>query len=333
MKKTLVAVAALALAGGAFAQSAAAVSGKFGFAYTNGKSGTGAKSSGFGVTDGNITFAASEDLGGGLKAGVSMDVRVRGRGVTSVSSAAAPVAPATTLAGSTSGAPVDGRDAYVYLSGGFGEIKGGAVDAQYQTLLDLAHPLQGQGLDSCNTKFNCGDSTVDMLQYTTPSMSGFTASVMLADANGAGGQQSAAGTRDSVQLGLAYSNGPLNAGFEYTSFGLNAAAAATNSKSRYRLSGNYSLGAVTIGAGFASEKYAAYTQKETALGVSSAFGAVGVGLNWVNAKSNGTTESGWEAVADYSMSKRTSVQVSYRSEDANLANRVTSFRTRLMHKF
>jgi Gram-negative porin len=309
MKKTLVAVAALAIAGGAFAQSSVSLSGKFAAAYTNGKSGAGVKSSGFGVTDGNITFAASEDLGGGMKAGASMDVRVRGRGV----------------------GVVDGRDAYVFLSGGFGEIKVGAVDAQYQTLIDLAHPVQGQGLDSCNTKFNCGDAFVDMLQYTTPSMSGFTASVMLADANGAGGMQSTAATRDSVQLGLAYSNGPVNAGFEYTSFGANASVGL--SKSRYRLSGNYNLGVVTLGAGFASEKYAAFTQKETALGISAPVGPVAVGLNWVSAKSNGTTESGWEAVADYSMSKRTSVQVSYRSEDANLANRVTSFRTRLMHKF
>lgn len=313
MKKTLVAVAALAIAGGAFAQSSVAVSGKFGFAYTNSKTGAGVKASGFGVTDGNVTFAASEDLGGGLKAGVSMDVRVRGRGPAAASGV------------------VDGRDAYVYLSGGFGEIKGGAVDAQYQTLIDLAHPLYGIGLDSCNTKFNCGDAYVDMLQYTTPSMSGFTASVMLADANGAGGQQSTAATRDSVQLGLAYSNGPLNAGFEYTSFGANASVGL--SKSRYRLSGNYSLGVATIGAGFASEKYAAFTQKEYALGVSAPLGPVTVGLNWVSAKSNGTTESGWEAVANYDLSKRTAVQVAYMSEDANLANRVTTFRTRLMHKF
>jgi Gram-negative porin len=322
MKKTLVAVAALALVSGAFAQSAATVSGKFAFAYTSGKSGAGVKSSGFGVTDGNITFAASEDLGGGMKAGASMDVRVRGRANNTLA--------AGNNAASSS---VDGRDAYVYISGGFGEIRGGAVDAQYQTLIDLAHPLQGAALDSCNTKFNCGDATVDMLQYTSPSMGGLTASLMLADATGGGGQQSTAATRDSVQLGLAYSNGPINAGFEYTSFGLNAASAVTNSKNRYRLSGNYNLGVVTLGAGFGSEKYAAYTQKEYSLGFAAPLGPVTVGLNWVSAKSNGTTESGWEAVADYALSKRTSVQVSYRSEDANLASNLTLFRTRLMHKF
>jgi predicted porin len=316
MKKTLVAVAALAIAGGAFAQSSVTVSGKFAAAYQAKKDGAGLKANGFLVTDGNVTFAASEDLGGGMKAGASMDVRVRGRGPAGV---------------------VDGRDAYVYVSGGFGEVKVGSVDGQYQTLLDLANPLYGIGLDSCNTKFNCGDAYVDMLQYTTPSMSGFTASVMLADGNaagtgpGAGGMQSTALSRDSVQLGLAYSNGPLNAGFEYTSFGANASVGL--SKSRYRLSGNYSLGAVTIGAGFGSEKYAAFTQKETALGISAPLGAVTVGLNYVNAKSNGTTESGWEAVANYDLSKRTAIQVAYMSEDANLANRITTFRTRLMHKF
>ena len=90
---------------------------------------------------------------------------------------------------------------------------------------------------------------------------------------------------------------------------------------------------VEIGAGFASEKYVAFTQKEYALGVSAPLGAVTVGLNWVSAKSAGTTESGWEAVANYAMSKRTSVQVAYMSEDANAANRITTFRTRLLHKF
>lgn len=310
MKKTLVAVAALAVAGGAFAQSSVTVSGKFGAAYQAKKYGDGTKENGFLVTDGNVTFAAAEDLGGGLTAGASMEVRVRGRGAAGV---------------------VDGRDAYVYVSGGFGEIKAGAVDAHYQTLLDLANPLYGIGLDSCNTKFNCGDAYVDMLQYTTPSMSGLTASVMLADANGTGGMESGAATRDSVQLGLAYANGPMNAGFEYTSFGANASTGL--SKSRFRLSGNYDLGVATLGAGFGSEKYAAYTQKEYALGVSAPMGPVTVGLNYISAKSNNVTDSGWEAVANYAMSKRTSVQVAYMSEDANLANRITTLRTRLMHKF
>ena len=323
MKKTLVAVAALAVAGGAFAQSSVAISGKLGFAYQAFKDGTGAKQTGLKVTDGDFVLSASEDLGGGLKAGASMAVQSRGR---------------TTA--------VSGRDAYVFLSGGFGEVKIGAVDAQYQTLLDLAHPLYGIGLDSCNTKFNCGDAMVDMISYTTPSMSGFTASVMLADGNtagtgaGTGGMESTALSRDSVQLGLAYSNGPLNAGFEYTSFGANGSNAGLLStansslgKSRYRLSGNYDLGVVTVGAGFASEKYVAFTQKEYALGVSAPLGAVTVGLNWVSAKSAGTTESGWEAVANYAMSKRTSVQVAYMSEDANAANRITTFRIRLLHKF
>ena len=323
MKKTLVAIAALAVVGAASAQSTVALSGKLGFAYQAGKSGTGAKSNGLRVTDGDFVLSASEDLGGGLKAGASMAVQSRGRGTA-----------------------IAGRDASVYLSGGFGEIRIGAVDAQYQTLIDLAHPQQGVGLDSCNTKFNCGDDFVDMLQYTTPSMSGFTASVMLADGStagggpGTGGMQSAALSRDSVQLGLAYSNGPLNAGFEYTSFnangsnaGLLSTANSSLGKSRYRLSGNYNLGVVTVGAGFASEKYVAFTQKEYALGVAAPLGPVTVGLNYVSAKSNGTTESGWEAVADYAMSKRTSVQVSYRSEDANLANNITTFRTRLLHKF
>ena len=132
MKKTLVAIAALALVGAASAQSTVNLTGKFRFAYQAFNNGTGAanaKSNGFAVTDGDVVFAAVEDLGGGLKAGATMAVRVRGRATTSTASATAVVAPATTLAGSASGAPVDGRDATVFLMGGFGSLVGGAVEA------------------------------------------------------------------------------------------------------------------------------------------------------------------------------------------------------------
>ena len=55
------------------------ISGKLRFGYESATSAANAKTSGVGVTDGNVIFAAVEDLGGGLKATASMDVRVRGR--------------------------------------------------------------------------------------------------------------------------------------------------------------------------------------------------------------------------------------------------------------
>ena len=83
MKKTLVAIAALALVGAASAQSSVNLTGKFAFAYKSANDGQGiatSKASGFEVTDGNVVFAAVEDLGGGLKVGVCMWGRVIVRG-------------------------------------------------------------------------------------------------------------------------------------------------------------------------------------------------------------------------------------------------------------
>ncbi len=107
MKKSLVALAVLAVAGAASAQ--VSVSGKFGFAYESGQA-AGVSKSGLGQTDGNVTFSASEDLGGGMKAGASIDIRARGRAVNAA-------------AGS-----VDGRDASVFVSGGFGTVTMGAIE-------------------------------------------------------------------------------------------------------------------------------------------------------------------------------------------------------------
>ncbi|MBK6388185.1 MAG: porin [Rhodoferax sp.] len=110
------------------------------------------------VTDGNVAFAAVEDLGGGLKAGVSMDVRVRGRGAAGV---------------------VDGRDATVYLMGGFGSLVGGAVEAGNGIIGYGGAGAPVIGLDDGLAL--AGGTNVDWLAYTTPNMGGFTATVQMID--------------------------------------------------------------------------------------------------------------------------------------------------------
>ena len=319
MKKTLVAIAALALVGAASAQSSVNLTGKFRFAYEATNSGTGvagAKANGLRVTDGNVVFAAVEDLGGGLKAGVSMDVRVRGRGAAGV---------------------VDGRDATVYLMGGFGSLVGGAVEAANGIIGYGGAGAPVIGLD--NGVSLDGGVNVDWLAYTTPNMGGFTGTIQMVDSltnPGAGGLQSSAATQDGVLVGVAYSNGPVNAKLDYTSYGLNGAAAGADN--RLRISGNYNLGVATIGAGYQTkETTTAVEDKQYILGVAAPFGPVTVDANYTRrTQTGGLKVTAWDLGAHYALSKRTGVQVGYQTIDSNSAlvpNNVTAFRIRMLHSF
>jgi len=330
MKKTLVAIAALAVVGAASAQSTVNLTGKFAFAYASTNNGLGAatsKASGFGVTDGDVVFTAVEDLGGGLKAGATMAVRVRGRGVTASGT-------------------VDGRDATVWLGGGFGTLVGGAVEAGNGIIGFGGAGAPVIGLDNGGTANATttaaldGGTNVDWLAYTTPSMGGFTATVQLIDSIGgptAGGLQSSATLQDATLIGVGYSNGPINFKGDYTSFGANAAAAPT-ADTRLRLSGNYNLGVATVGIGYQSKENSANLKdKQWILGVAAPFGPVTVGANYVrHTNSTNLKVTGWDLGVGYALSKRTGVQVGYQTIDSNAAavvDNATQFRIRLLHSF
>lgn len=348
MKKTLIALAVLATAGAASAQSAVTLSGKFAAAYTststNNATNNGTNSAnGLGVTDGNVTFAATEDLGGGLKVGVSMDVRVRGRA-------------ATPVAGGSSGS-VDGRDAVVYLQGGFGNVTLGSIelgngiiglggaDAPTQGLDGAGSPLGGVAIADVHT--------ADILSYTSPSFAGgFNAKLVLIDsinAPGANGMQSTATSQDATLVGVDYANGPLAASFDYTSFGLNTVTSTAALDKRLRLSASYDLGMAKLGAGYEASTSQNVTaglvaanssvdDKQYILGVSAPVGsALVLGANYTRHTNNapGNTDiTGWDLGAQYNLSKRTNVQFGYRrvSQDT-AANSNTSTRIRLMHSF
>jgi len=318
MKKTLVAIAALALVGAASAQSTVNLTGKFRFAYDAKNSGAGtatAKSNGFGVTDGNVTFAAVEDLGGGMKAGATMDVRVRGRGAAGV---------------------VDGRDATVWLAGGFGTLVGGAVEAGNGIIGLGGAGAAVIGLDDGIAL--AAATNVDWLAYTTPSMGGFTASLQVVDSIGipqGGGLQGSATLQDGVVLVGAYSNGPINFKADYTSFGANSAAAPT-ADNRLRLSGNYNLGVAVVGLGYQQSKNSASVKdKQWILGVNAPFGPINVGANITNRKvDTGLKVTAYDLGVQYNLSKRTYVLAAYQSENANnLPENKTQFRLQLSHAF
>jgi len=369
MKKSLIALAVLAAAGTAFAQ--ATITGKFAGAYqdntnkvtTDGKTDS-VKKNGFGVTDGNVTFAASEDLGGGMTAGVSMDVRVRGRAASG---------------------SVDGRNATVYVRGGFGTVTFGAIEAAngIHPLGSAGAPIQGLDDTSASTTANLWGSdltagqvkdftaplsragNVDALIYRTPNFGGITGTLMLIDSIGApgtGGMENSAKTQDATLIGMAYAAGPLAASADYTNYGANNnATSAVNyyADKRIRLSGSYDLGVAKLGAGYQTQTRKALsngnavagaddlTIKEYILGVSAPIGAaIKVGANYTRRSADDNTYirftghdvTGWDVGAQYNLSKRTAVQASYRKVKAELFDGVLgaedkNLRIRLMHSF
>lgn len=322
MKKSLIALAALALVGAASAQTVS-LSGKLGFAYKTqeGAGATPAKANGLQVTDGDFVLSASEDLGGGLKIAASMGVQSRGRDTT-----------------------IAGRDASLTVSGGFGAVTIGAIEIGNGIIGLGGADAPTMGLDGAAgaggiTRVVLSDvMNMDVLMYTSPAMSGFTVSAAVLDATNSLGMQDTATTQDATLVGVNYAAGAFAAAADYTSFGLNAAT-ATNLDSRTRLSASYDLGVAKLGAGYENIKTLAAannTETQYLVGVSAPVGkALTVGLNYArNTADAAATITAYELGANYALSKRTGVQAAYQSiSEDNVSGSATAFRVRLLHSF
>jgi len=367
MKKSLIALAALAAVSAASAQSSVTISGKYGMGYVQplGTEATVKGKANIAVTDGDIVFAAVEDLGGGLKAGANMALRLRGRENTKAVTVAANATGGTTAQTyAVSYYPEVGRDATVYLSGPFGTITAGAVE--------FGNGISGRGFGGANvsltTDLNNGGVLAangygNMLSYSSPVMSGLSVQLTRADSIGsvgngsttitATGSETALGLNANI-MGLTYANGPLTANIDSTAFSGNTTVGGANSdRKRTRMSADYDFGFVKIGVGQEDNKGTAttgtYAGKQTAFGISAPITpALRVGLAYAKNSENavigvstaGAVAKGTGISADYSFSKRTVLNVSYATiarddlaDNANYNKEGTQYRVRLMHSF
>jgi predicted porin len=311
MKKTLIALAVVAISGTAFAQSTVTLSGKFGATYGKAIGG----STGLSVSDGDVRFTAVEDLGGGLKATASMEVRVRGRGNVDAGSAA--VAADNTAAIPAQNTGIGGRNATVSLAGGFGSVTLGAVEAGNGI---IARGWGGAPI-SLPTAYDgailAGVANVDWMMYQSPALiPGLTANVQRVDSISAPG--AGKGALAANVVGVNYAAGPISAGIDYTMF--------TNDVKRTRLSASYDLGVVMVGFGWEDRNT---TDSQYTVGMSAPLGPVKVGV--IYARNNETDNRGWAVGADYALSKRTAVNVTY-GDQTNLVDG-KQYRVRLMHSF
>ena len=312
MKKTLVAIAALAVVGAASAQSSVTLYGRIDASIGSQRTTNNGNVAGATVDVGTQILAGahtgnrwgmkgSEDLGGGLKAIFQLE-----NGFSVDTGAAA------------QGGLLFGRQAYVGLTGGFGSL---TVGRQYD-LVDTAYgaydPMGYSGYSAMGYAFNKGTGgdiiarQNNSVIYATPNMGGFTGSAMWAP-----GENKAAGVSAGRVYGLMgqYANGPVGAGIMWQS---NKANGATASVTNYLLGGSYDLGAAKLYGQYEGTNNKPANAKDNgwALGAVIPLGApsLTVAYSRENAKVAGTKVSdatAFSLMVQYPLSKRTYVYAAY----------------------
>lgn len=350
--KKIFAILALAASTAAFAQSSVTVTGKFGAAYQKAMGSTG----NIAVTDGDVNFAAVEDLGGGLKAGATIGLRTRGREYVEGGNSS------SNTAANGFGAQEIGRDATVFVESSFGRVTAGSIahangiagNGWGGTTVALPKDLNNGGVLS-------GETYANTLAYTSPNFSGFTLSAARLDSIGKVGVGNTSnlstnndrGVSANV-IGASYAKGPLTASVDYTTFANATDSSSKSDQTRTRMSAAYDFGFVKVGfgqednkatsGGTSGLKVGGYDGKQTTFGASVPVTsklragvvyaknteATAVGAD--NGKSKGTGFG-----ADYALSKRTVFNVSYakitREDTSDVTKEGNQYRARLVHSF
>jgi len=313
MKKTLLALAVVAASGAAFAQSAT-LSGSYVFGYQSTKVG-GVTTAGLGTDTAAIALTATEDLGGGLKASAKVS-----------------------LGGMMRDGAGTGEDAALTLSGGFGTL----TLTTFESDDGLSRAYAGAPVIGLDGKVHGANANIDLIGYTSPQLApGLTVGINYVDRGTTAGTGLSAGTtgaafaQPSSTANIAYKAGPIDARFDVTSWTRNGAADVTSNanKNRFRISANYDLGMVKIGAGYASVKRSTTPVKQTEIGISAPLGATTVGLVYEQQTVAGVKTSGTTFGAQYNLSKRTNVSAGYAQWKKDGGTTDSSFRVLVGHSF
>lgn len=204
MKKTLIALAALAVTGAAFAQSSVTLSGSLNVGVVDtGAAGAKAAVTSLGGGANAINFQATEDLGGGLNGGFTGQIRMNSANGNINS------------AGTGTDALFHAANAFV--GGSFGTFRIGKIAEAGNCGFDPWACTGGAAL-SAGTGISAlvgAGTQASSLSYATPNFSGLTASF-----------QTTMTTRDNERtvLTVNYGNGPLALGFVRTDSSANTVA-------------------------------------------------------------------------------------------------------------
>jgi len=165
MKKTLIALAAVAATGAAFAQSTVALSGTFDLSVQNAKNDAGSATTMAknGMASSRIQFAGTEDLGGGMKANFTCDTTLSPNAGVAYAAAGGTTATATTS--------FCDRIGLVGVAGGFGRVDLGGDYTPLFRITGIADPFGTNGVGSW---YNLGGVIARGVDLATTSISSST---------------------------------------------------------------------------------------------------------------------------------------------------------------
>lgn len=324
MKKTLVALAALA-ATGAFAQ--VTITGEFAYGYQMASDAAQKQSAGMGVDTSQLWFKASEDLGGGYKAGVSMSLAGADRSGES---------------GATAGnGNVTGRDAQLDLTTPVGLLTVGTKRnadylSTYAGLGAIWYSLDGN-VQGARTRRDQATFAVPFSSALTLALSMQEAAENMGLTTGSAGDATTTGQRLTA-LVANYNGGKFVVDGQYLMFDARTDNSNASLKDQFRLSGNYDLGVAKIGGGMTQTTYMG-TKKvtDTLFGVSFPMGATTLAAQWAQDRADDTgaaatdgTRSGYVLQATYNLSKTTYVIGSYKRWTKTLGDANDSTQSNLL---
>ena len=324
MKKTLIAIAAIAAMGAASAE--VTLYGKLDVGVSSntkdGTTGQGAQIGSGNYEGSRIGVKGSSEIASGIKGIFQLE---GGLGATD---------------GSFSNF---GREAFLGLTGGFGTVSAGKIWTPYDSAFNDA--LEYNGFSAMGGAFYGGahgDNGTDgsgaaknSIQYTTPTMSGLNAVIMYAPNADATATTSATNYSG---FGVNYANGPLSVNFaseKVLTKTHNSAADAGLYTSAWILAAGYNLGVATVNVGFEganADVSSGVTQKDagSSIGLSvpvskAVTAAIGYATETTtqSGKSDGKTNStGMQVV--YAWNAATAIYAGYRVTDTTAVDSTTS---------
>lgn len=290
MKKSLIALAVLAASGAAMAQSSVSIYGIADAGVFDDKGASATIKSG-GLNTSRLGFKGTEDLGGGLAANFLLEQGIN-----------------LTSGNGTGGAGVTfNRQAYVGLSGGFGEIKLGNVYTAYD---DIA---AGAALAFDSGQFDSQDIFGSMgynsnpetnFYYATPSFGGFS---------GAISYEIDAAKENVASFHVKYEGGPLFVALGYQDESDVGGAGAGNKFTT--LNGSYNFGAFKLLAAYGTDDV--NDADDISIGAEIPFGAFTLSAGYAMSDRGAAGDfKGVAIMGTYDLSKRTALYAGYRDDNA-----------------
>jgi predicted porin len=302
MKKTLIALAAVAVSSAAMAQ--VTISGAI--AGQQNKVGTDKAVTSIAVSE--LTFRANEDIGGGLKASAFFTIEnMNNRG---------------TDAGSSPNGPTN-ADSGISLGGGFGTVA--VTNTRSGNMADRANVF-GTSISNGFYETVASRSPIQLLSYTSPALiPGLNVSLSQANVGNTAASQAAKITT----VGATYSAGPLALGVQQKSFNTTATPAGAEDGQTEGFV-RYNAGVAVIGLGYGS-KTTTTGKAVTTYGISVPMGAFTFGVEGAKRDTAKFQNYG----VRYALSKRTTVHVGAGTQTgaaAGAASQKTN-RIRVSHSF